>query len=420
MSKGDFTRWEGLIESGIKLFVSAVAGLSEDEQTIDFLQRVLATSKEFSIPNIAFDFGEEFSWAKPLLTNVSQDVPALMEGYLLTSQGAIYSSLSRDKDAVALYLRASQVMQKDNNEIKQSLDKIEQNSLSLFNALFVGLQSLPSVLLFQSRGKLPDNPEVLANEVTSYFDAALGSIRDNPSEAQILLEGIQAFITTASANLQVDVLTSLADKYVSLNQLENARSAYLRALKLNFLYENSLRDAQIRYGLSRIEFSLGNFSAAEQAIRPALQILENNPPTGQKPFKGQFSQTNFDYGYDAQDNALAWSMGFTSKGIFEAITSTHTIPVFGQTCMGIAEYFSCKQSYFEHYINSLWELEQQDRLGRYAELSFEASERYRSGTPELFRIFREQQVRLPDDSLQQGFKNYFLRLTKPKAELTGL
>lgn len=411
--EGDVNRWGDFIESGVKLSISTVAGIEEDQQTIDFFQKVLASSQEISVPDVELDLEEEFLWVQPLLSNMTQDILKLMEGFLLKAQGSIYSSMGKDRDAISLYLETSQVVQKDRAEVEQSLNKLEQNIPSLFEAFLWGVQSIPSVLFSQGQQTLLDNPDAFANEAISLFEAILGPIRDNPDKAQKLLESIQSTIIILSANVQVDALTSLADRYIALDQLDKARSVYLQALELSFLYENSLKDAQIRYGLSRIEFSLGNFIAAEQVMKPALQILENNPPAAPKQFKGQFSQANFDYGYDAQDSGFGLSMGFSSKGIFERISSGRMISVFGETCTSVPEYFSCKQSYFEQYINSLWELEKQNPQGRYAQLSFEASERYRSGIPELLSLVRGQQLELSADVRQQGSEIVGFRSRSP-------
>jgi CHAT domain-containing protein/tetratricopeptide (TPR) repeat protein len=398
-----FTQWEPYLKVSVPVFLNTFANLADDQQTLALFNQLLNTWRSVSLPQIQLK--SELSWAQPLLNMALSDGKNLVEGALISGLGNVYLNLEQHQAAIAAYENAIQTIQVNPKIAQQQISDAQQNFGSLLELFSPLIQSFVPVLTDLMQQPFSIDLERVQQEVSDVHTrnhTHLQQLLQNREKLEQILQTAQLLLTVVQAHTQVNALASLANVYLDLGQLENAREVYYRALEFSFLNEGSLQKSQIQYGLAHVEMILGNLSEAKTLLHQAIQTLEDHPPTASNIFAGQFTKAEMNYGYDTRKGSLSAGIGFSSKGIVDKVLSGSSIPIFGKTCERLVNYFTCKQQYFDLYIDILWQLHQQNPQQGYDRLAFSANERYRAGTADLFQLVRAKQMQDLSETSQPG------------------
>ena len=222
------------------------------------------------------------------------------------------------------------------------------------------------------------------------------------------------FLEQFDKTLKINTHTKVAKIYQSLEEPLQSKFHYKKALSLSqeLFEENSIfaleevTIAEIYYGIALANFLLKDFKNAQKEIETAIYINDNFFPKELSSEIG-FTSISLQYGYGKPNRGNFYS-GFNissynpwtnpelfsnkpltfddSEDIFDSpFFKSETDDLEQATCNTPANYFTCRQRYFDLYIDILLNLHQEDSLENFNVLAFEASERARVKSSKIFQ-----------------------------------
>jgi CHAT domain-containing protein len=344
---------------------------NDSYNALDFTNRLLTTWRSFDASKLESNVDQP-AWVRAML----RDGKKWVEASLLNKQGEAYFRLEETQQAIASYRQTIELLKLSPEKIRQIQQELQSNPeiLQFIQLLQPSLEAIQQIPL--------SDPKLIQQEYQSTFEAFQQQLQSNPELLQQLVQIMDFF----GSMLQANALVSLGKVYTDLGELENARSSYYQALAFWLILGNQLQEAETRYGLAEVELKLGNLKEAQALIESAIAILEDNPPSKTNPFSGSgFTTAEVNYGYGLVNRSnFQFGVSLSSKGILNGSSFTPTNSIFGEVCTGVSNYFSCKQRYYDFYINLLTQLDRQYPTNGYNIVAFVASEKSRAGTPEAF------------------------------------
>ncbi|MDJ0677376.1 MAG: CHAT domain-containing protein [Calothrix sp. MO_167.B42] len=186
-------------------------------------------------------------------------------------------------------------------------------------------------------------------------------------------------------NFKARIHLALGKVYDALGEPENALTFYHQALDVKTKSKDPLLESEAHYGIAKAGWLLNNISEAQSQIEMAVKASEdpsinpNNAATG-----SAFTSVNYQYGYGLQGRGnIAWGLGVSNSTLGFAEDDTKSGLEY--SCSGLANYFRCRQKYFELYINLLMQRHQQTASKEYEIQAFQVSERARTLTAKVFQ-----------------------------------
>jgi CHAT domain-containing protein/Flp pilus assembly protein TadD len=364
MSEQSFRAIAPYIRIAVPFVINSFINTNDIENTLNFTNQSLVLFRSIDTFSVE-DNPEQHNLIDVMLSNGKNWIEAV----LLNMQGDAYFRLAKTQQAIASYAKTIELLKLSPERIKQI--KQEFNSNPVITLLLQSLESIQEIPL--------TDPELIESEVLSNLEAVQQLLQSNPKV-------IQPFMDYFAGSMLANAWVGLGKAYIELGELKNARSNYYQALAFWLIFGNQLQEAETRYSLAEVELKVGNLKEAQALIESAIAILEVNPPSKTNPFSGSgFTTAEVNYGYGLVNRGdIKFGVGLSSKGIFDKISSGSTNQIFGGSCTGVSNYFSCKQRYYDFYINLLTQLDQQYPTARYNIAAFVASEKSRAGTPEAF------------------------------------
>ncbi|NET05093.1 MAG: CHAT domain-containing protein [Symploca sp. SIO2B6] len=361
------------VKIAVPFLLNLLININDSEQVLDLTHRLLIDLRTFDglqlEPNTDLP-----AWA---ITKF-RDIKKWIEALLLNMQGEAYLRLEETQQAIASYRQTIELLKlspENFRQIQQEL-KLSQEILQVFQLLQPTLEVTQQIPL--------SDPRFIQQEFQPKLEAFQQLLQSNPELVQQLVQVMD--IDVVDGILQANALVSLGKVYADIGELKNARSSYYQALAFWLILGNRLQESETRYSLAQVELSMGNLVEAQTLIKSAILILEDNPPSKNNLFSGggfTRAEVHYDYGFVNRGNFYLGT-GFSSKGIFNATSLNPAGSIFGGACTGVSNYFSCKQRYYDFYINLLTQLDQQYPKAGYNIAAFTASEKSRAGTPEAF------------------------------------
>ncbi|QSV65139.1 MAG: CHAT domain-containing protein [Dolichospermum sp. DL01] len=212
---------------------------------------------------------------------------------------------------------------------------------------------------------------------------ALDSLNSNLNQdTSTFISILQLFIPS----LKTNILLSLGKVYEALGEPENALNFYRQALDIPTKFEkNALFKAEARYGIAKATSLLNNISEALSQIEMAVKESENPSVTVNNLAQGStFAVVDYKYGYGIKkQNKIGFGLGASTSLL--GLTTDTTKPDPADSCNTLAAYFGCRQKYFELYISLLMQRHQQTASKEYEIQAFQASERARALTDQIFQ-----------------------------------
>lgn len=395
-SKNLISTIKGFVPGLISLFT----GSNQNKNTILFTESLLETLRLIEIQQSNEIDGKKIDIKK--MFNIFQ-------GTILSIQGDAYYNLGDKQKAVESYNQAINISNIDINSFKKYSTLFKQYSQNPKNFPVPQLNTLMQIMQ-EMQLELKLYPRERKKILIKYQDKIKDLLGSNPENTLLPSLSLAQDIYAEIVGLQTKAksLASLGRVYTDLGKLEKARTTYYQALKLWNIADYP-PDSQFRFELARLEDKLGNLFAAKIQIETAIQELENQLVNNNREKTGYaFAEYNYGYGFKDRGNILV-GVRFSSKGITEGNVSSLSIPFFGPSCQTLTDYFACKQRYFDLYINLLMQLHQKYPSEGYDALAFEASERARKNTSEVFQLAPGQSLKELTNELSSN-----QQLLKPK------
>ena len=398
-----------IIKSLVPVVIGSLTGIDQNKNTViiaeDYL-RFLNTieTEELDISEINEENNTDIK--KTIIKSL-----AFNKMLTLSTIGNAYFNLGEKQKAVEYYNKAINTSDIDIVFSKQNLQlfkKYEQNpeQLSQLN------QFMQIMLEMQIALKL--NPKQ-RNEILSDFSIKLQKISRKHENAPSLLQIVPEQLILLN---KARSFYSLGRAYTDLGELEKARTAYGQALKVwNIIADIGISqddtpDSEFRYELARLEQKFGNLFVAKTRIENAIEKLENQSVSDDRSFNiSGYTFAEYNYNFVSKNkNNLNFGIGFSQKGITGGNGLSLSIPFFS-SCQTPTSYFTCKQKYFDFYINLLMQLHQKYPSKGYDVLAFEASERARKNVSEVFQLAPGQSLKQQNYSQRKWQLNQSVKLS---------
>ena len=294
---------------------------------------------------------------------------------------ALLSSIGSSGDDEKSVLRLEQTL--------QALNRFETESARQFPGL-EGAFPWAKAFLLQNQGssyfRLGRYPEALKSYLTALD--WLERVQSQPKSENSFFEVLRVFLSQSKPSL----LLALGKVYESLNQPEQARTAYRNFLQLPAMTiktvsvsQTTLKKAEAYYGIARAERALGNLPESKANLDLAMVNSDRPPASLRNPVSGSplFSTAEWKpgYGYVGYTSNLAFGTGASSTGSDLSLAPKKPDPT--DPCNTLSAYFACRQKYFEFAIDSILSSPQPALANQIQ--AFEASERTRAITIQAFR-----------------------------------
>jgi|LakMenEpi03Aug12_release.lakeMendotaPanAssembly.Ray.scaffolds.fasta_scaffold23148_5 CHAT domain-containing protein len=198
----------------------------------------------------------------------------------------------------------------------------------------------------------------------------------------------------------VEAFLNSGDLYLKVQEPSKAKSSYLKALSLGeelskkkILNFSQALIAEILYKLAQADLALGNLELAQNSIELAIDINQKAFPKASLSGEEAFAQLQLKYGNGlANQGSISGKFNISSENPWvkpnKSDNNDDSLFLWQEYCNTSAEYFACKQKYFDFYINLLLERYKQSPSKRYDVLAFEASERARVQGPQAFQVLK--------------------------------
>jgi len=294
---------------------------------------------------------------------------------------ALFSSIGSSDDDEKSVRRLDQTL--------QAFNRVEPEFARQVSEL-AGAFPWVKAFLLQNQGsayfRLGRYPESLKSYLTALD--WLEQAQSQPKSENSLLEVLRVF----SSFSKPSILLALGKVYESLNQPENARTAYQNFLQLPAMTiktvsvtQTTLRKAEAYYGIARAERALGNLPASRANLDLAMSNSDRPPASLRNAASSSplFASAEWKpgYGYVGYTSHIALVAGASSAGWDASPAPEKPDPT--NPCNTLSAYFACRQKYFEFAISSILS-SQQPALADQIQ-AFEASERTRVITIQAFR-----------------------------------
>ncbi len=313
----------------------------------------------------------------------------LVKATSLQMRGEAYFKLDKPQFAIDSYQQAIQLTSLDDKKNKpKDLEQLFQSLLASNPDLVKSLQSILESM--QITIQTPSsNKEKLFK---SNLEKLMQLITSNP---ELIKQFIQNADSIYSLRVRASVYKSLGEVYRKIDKFEEARNFYYQALTLESFFGKSNATAEIHYELAQVEHKLGKLFEAQSQIEKAIDILGSIVPKKVSQFgKSGYVTSEYIHAYDLKGRGkIGVSVGFSGLGIWDNSSSNLVNSSFMAYCATPSAYFDCRQRYFDLYIELLMQLHQEHPAKRYDVLAFEASERARTNTNEVFQGARLEDIK---------------------------
>ena len=390
---------------------------TDDEQMLRFTDQAFSLWDSLNLTTIKPSGSSIDSSINQLVSSKKLD---WVKSIIFNMRGEAYFRLGKNREAIKNYRQAIQSTSID-VQVAQKLfqpDSEAAKVLQLFQPILESMQVSWS-----------SSPSQRESVLKSNFEKIQQLLESDPKVSQRFLNLSGGVLNIFSLLIKANSLSSLGKAYTNLGEFENARRAYYQALAIHSIFGNSLQEAEDRYGLAQIEWKLGNFAEARTQIEKAVGILEVSVPSkSTESNNSAYIIANYDYGYGFESKgSISASVGFSTKGIKDNVQLSNRNLPFSVACSTPTEYFSCKQRYFDLYINLLMDMHHHQPSSGYLVSAFEASERARAGTSEVLQgvrakafkeaIERGQKVQIDPSYLEQLLLDQPVKLTEIQRSL---
>ena len=227
---------------------------------------------------------------------------------------------------------------------------------------------------------------------------------------QPAIGGLIADNSIVATNVQI------ADAYMDLDHYreaipfyEKALSAIQAASKRRLIEPSAKRFAaeigEIHYQITRAEMLLGNLENAQNSIESAIAAHESYFPKERFQKEDPPLIAKLEYGYGvASLGKLSGNFKIASESLEnesapseQGLSDNVFLPIIQTTpCNNTQAYFACKQKYFATYIDILMQQSANTPSAVFEELAFEASERARVHSPQIFQNLEDVDSLTPE------------------------
>ena len=383
------------------------------QSAADFTLSLFDRDAELSDQEIVMLIGEAFAGLVAFEDAADFQLPVgRLEDYepLAKSFYPIFQKLSEQPTSISL----NELILEEWSESEQSLEDWQwvRGTLLKFiaDSLYDEGNYQQAIEKYQSsEGLLATAPDSLKKVTDAFigFNENDSDGAENPAESESVAryfeDGAKFWVRT----LLLDSIVKQADAQFAIGRIEMAQNLYSQAIKesakINEEYEaasgqyaayiqgfrlSKAQVAELHYKQALSEQALGQYSQSQTSFETAIATIESASDSFKNSTVSSFTNISYGYGYGIPNlGKLTIDFKLSSNNPW---SESQPVAVNSAICETLVEYFSCRQQYFESYINMLYEQHIDNPEANFDLAAFEQNERARTQAANIFQTDAQQ------------------------------